>query len=185
MGYQQALDKAWENIRSLTAEKELSAAFLSEAYDISAQDKRILSRSCNVPAKDNIAIIILHYLIQKLTFKAIPEASGEWINFNELEGGEGYYPAFKKRTIDRVLHKYGQSPESLLKVAERMPARRGSFGDVSVAVYPFPEIGMLITMSKADEEFGPSANILFDSNISKTFCTEDIVVLTEIVVHQL
>lgn len=185
MGYQQALDKAWQNIMSLTAEKQLSAAFLSDTYDIDTQNKTILSRSCNVPAKDNIAIIILHYLVQKLTFKAIPEASGQWIDFKELEGGEGYYPAFKKRTIDRVLHKYGASCESLLKVEERMPAKPGSFGDVSMVVYPFPETGILITMSKADEEFGPSANILFDSNISKTFCTEDIVVLTEIVVHQL
>jgi len=40
-------------------------------------------------------------------------------------------------------------------------------------------------MSKADEEFGPDANILFDKNISGIFCTEDIVVLTELIVHLL
>ena len=42
---------------------------------------------------------------------------------------------------------------------------------------------MLITIWKADDEFGPDANILFDKNITKIFCIEDTVVLTEIVAH--
>ena len=66
-----------------------------------------------------------------------------------------------------------------------MPAKRADLGDVSIVVYPFKEVGILVKMSRADEEFGPDANILFDKNISGIFCTEDIVVLTEILVHLL
>jgi len=185
MSYVQALDKAWNEIAAETTEKRFSVKLLSDIYEIDLDRKVALSSSCNVPAKDHVTIILLHYLGQKLAFKTLPQPAGEWIDFNELVGGEGYYPAFKKRTIDHVVKKYGQNPEDLLRVTQRMPAKVANFSDVSVIIYPFVEIGILIKISKGDEELGPAANILYDRNISKIFCTEDIVVLTEIIVHQL
>lgn len=185
MSYAAALEKAWKDISGLTEEKGFAVKFLSDSYDVSLGAKEVMSASRNTSAKDYIAILILHYLIQKLKAKAIPDPSGEWIDFNRLEGGEGYYPAFKKRTIDHMIRKYGSAPEALLKAAVRFPSKKADVGDVGVIVYPFKEVGILIKMSKADEEFAPEANILFDANISKVFCTEDIIVLTEIIVHQL
>jgi hypothetical protein len=185
MGYLQALDKAWADIAAITAEKAFSVKLLSDIYEINLDRKVAVSSSCGVTAKDHVTIILLHYLAQKLTFKTLPEPSGEWIDFNELAGGEGYYPAFRKRTIDHIVKKYGRNPEGLAGATQRMPAKAAGFGDVSVIIYPFVEIGILFKISKADEEFGPDANILFDRNISKIFCTEDIVVLTEMIVHQL
>ncbi len=185
MSYQQAVEKAWQDVRGLTSKERFSVKFLSDTYDIDLGSKLIMSASCNVPAKDHVAIILLHYLARKLTFGRLPEQSGEWIDFNQLEGGEGYYPTFKKRTIDHVVSKYGSDPEALVKAAERIPAKRADLGDVSVVIYPFEEVGILVKMSKADEEFAPSANILFDRNISRVFCTEDIVVIAEMIAHQL
>ena len=144
-----------------------------------------MSASCNTPAKEYTSIILLHYLAQKLAFGKLPEGAGEWIDFNQLDGGEAYYPAFRKRTIDRLIKKYGNKPEELIAAAGRFPSKKGTLADVSVIIYPLDEIGILIKMSKADEEFGPDANILYDRNIPKIFCTEDIVVLTEMIVHQL
>ena len=66
-----------------------------------------------------------------------------------------------------------------------MPGEITDKGDVGVIIHPFKEVSILITMSRADEEFGSDSNILFDKNISEIFCTEDIVVLTEMVVHLL
>jgi hypothetical protein len=185
MSYQQALDKAWKDVSNSSAEKRFSVKLLSDIYDIDVERKTVMSTSCNTPAKDYTTLILLHYLLQKIAFKQLPEPSGEWIDFNSLQGGEGYYPTFKKRTIDRVVSKYGKNPEELLRASQRMPAKTAKFGDVAIIVYPFVEVGILIKISKGDEEFGPDAAILFDKNISKIFCTEDIVVLTEIIVHQL
>jgi len=185
MGYQQALDKAWKDIADSSAEKRFSVKLLSDIYDIDVERKTAMSTACNTPAKDYTTLILLHYLLQKIAFKTLPQPAGEWIDFNSLQGGEGYYAAFKKRTIDRVISKYGKNPEELLKVSQRMPAKTAEFGDVSVVIYPFVEVGILIKLSKGDDEFGPDAAILFDRNISKIFCTEDVVVLTEIIVHQL
>lgn len=185
MAYEQALDKAWKDVAAATSDKRLTVKFLSDIYDIDIERRIALSSSCNVPAKDYATIIMLHYLLQKLALTQLPAPSREWVDFTSLVGGEGYYPTFKKRTIDRVLGRYGKNPEALLGITDRMPSKILSLGDVAVVIYPFVEVGILIKMSKGDEEFGPSADILFDGNISRIFCTEDIVVLTEIVVHQL
>jgi hypothetical protein len=115
----------------------------------------------------------------------MPELSGEWIAFNQLEGGDAYYPAFKKRTIDRVVKKFGASPVGLFAAAERMGGTRTGKGDAGVVIPAFAEVPLAVTVWKADEEFSPNANILFDKTVSRIFCTEDIVVLSEIVVHSL
>ena len=83
------------------------------------------------------------------------------------------------------LKKYASKPDSLKNIITRIPGEITDKADIGIIVHPFKEVSMLITMSEADEEFGPDANILFDKNISKIFCTEDIVVLTEMVVHLL
>lgn len=186
MGYAQALEKAWQDVIGIAGVKHLPVKLLSDTYDVDTGKRAIVSGSCGGNAKDYTAIIILHYLFQRLALKGrLPEPAGEWIDFNQLEGGEGYYPAFRKRTIGRVISKYGSKPDELLKATDRMPAKPAGLGDASVIVYPFAETPVLIKVSKADEEFGPDANILFDRNMPKIFCTEDIVVLTEIIVHQL
>ncbi|MDD5427776.1 MAG: DUF3786 domain-containing protein [Candidatus Omnitrophica bacterium] len=187
MSYQQAIEKAWGAI-SATADdgnKQVKVKLLGDTYTVDLKAKTILSDSCNVPAKEYVSIILLHYLAKKANLKELPRPTGEWIDFKELAGGEGYYPAFKKRTIDRIVKKYGADPDALKTVLRRMPGKPGDKDDVSVVIRPFEETAILITMSKADEEFGPDAAILFDKNISAIFCTEDIVVLTEMVVHLL
>ncbi|MCX5678146.1 MAG: DUF3786 domain-containing protein [Candidatus Omnitrophica bacterium] len=179
------MEKAWEGVRALTSKERFSIKFLSDVYEIHITEKRVTFTPGNVVAKDYVTIILLHYLARKLAFGKLPELSGEWVDFNELEGGEGYYPAFKKRTIDPIIKKYGADPEALLAAAGRMNAKRVELGDVSVIIYPFDEAAILIKMSKADEEFPSDASILFDKNISGILCTEDIVVLTELIVHKL
>lgn len=185
MSYAQALDKAWEDILALSDEERFTVKFISDTYDIFPVSKRAISASCNTCAKDHIAIILLHYLARKLVLGKLPELTGEWIDFSALEGGAGYYPAFKRRTESHIVKRYGAHPEALFDVERRMSAKRGGFKDVSIIIYPFDEVAILIKMSKADREFSSSASILFDKNISAIFCTEDIVVLTESIVHQL
>ncbi len=185
MGYARALGKAWADLSKLPGERNFSVKLLSDTYTVDLDNKTIISSACNIPAKEHTSIIVLHYLIKKLESVTLPQPSGEWIDFNQIEGGEGYYPAFKKRTISHVLKKYGANPDAILKVLERLPAEVSKIGDAGVVVYPFENVPVLITLSRADDEFGPEANILFDKTIQQVFCTEDIVVLTEFVVHSL
>jgi len=185
MGYTRALEKAWSELGELTAAVNLSVKFLADEYTVDINGRKISSVSCNVPAKDHYAIVILHYIIKKMQLKYIPPPLVELIDFRQLEGGEGYYAAFKKRTIDVILRKYGEKPEMLVGSGERLGGRASDIGDFSITVEVFEHIPVVIALWKGDEEFGPEANILFDRNISGVFCTEDIVVITEVVARSL
>jgi hypothetical protein len=186
MGYQQALEKAWSTASNTQrASATAVVSFLADSYTINFKDRSILSDACNIPAKEHVAILLLHYLIRKDSPSPIPAETGEWIDFRELAGGEGYYPAFKKRTIDRIISKYGRSPDSINDALTRIPGILSDKSDIGIILRPMKEIPILITISKADDEFGPDASILFEKNISEILCTEDIVVLTELLIHAL
>ncbi|MCM8794159.1 MAG: DUF3786 domain-containing protein, partial [Candidatus Omnitrophica bacterium] len=139
----------------------------------------------NAPPKEHIQIILLHYLIQKLRLKVLPHPKGEWIDFRQIPGGEVYFPAFRKRVIEVLIRKYGKHPEGLLERLDYFPAKRVQTADVGIIIEVFDNVPLLICLYRADEEFLAEANVLFDENISEIFCTEDIVVLADIVVHLL
>lgn len=183
MGYEAAIKKAWDELGDTAAGRKLTVKFLADEYSVDADSKKVMSLSCNVPAKDFTAILILHYLSQKA--KGLPELSGEWLTFREISGIEGYYPAFKKRSIDQIIRKYGSNPQGLLSVLERLPAKRAEEEDLGVIIEAFDKVPVLVKVWPADEEFSADANIFFDRSITKIFCTEDIVVLAGFVASSL
>lgn len=184
MGYEAALNKAWEEIAHSGSPGALPAvSFLGDEYSIDAQARKVLSLSCNVPAKDFTAILILHYLARSL--KGLPDLSGEWVSFKELSGVEGYYPAFRSRAIEPIIRKYGANPTAVLDVQERLPAKKVTQGDVGLVIEAFKGVPVMVTLWRGDSEFGAEANILFDKSISLVFCTEDIVVLAGMVAGKL
>lgn len=183
MGYEAALKKAWADFLSLGPGKNLTVKFLADEYSVDFDNKKILSLSCNVPVKDFPAIIILHYLAKKV--EGLPKLTGEWLNFRELSGIEGYYPAFRKRSIEPIIRKYGNNPSGMLEVLDRLSGKKVNEEDISVVLETFENVPVLVKLFRADEEFGPDANILFDKSITNIFCTEDIVVLAGLVASSL
>lgn len=183
MVYADAFVKAWSELEKITKDKNHSVRFLSDEYSIDLKRRSILSVSCNTPAKDYLSLLILHYLIKRLG--ALPSVAGEWISFKQLEGGEGYYPSFKKRVIDTIVRKYKDNPQSLLELVERFKAKKTQLADISIALEPFTGVPLLINFWRGDDEFGPDANVLFDKSISEIYCTEDIVVLAELLAHSI
>jgi len=179
MPYEVAIHKAWSDLIELKPQGNFSIKFLADEYSIDLENKKLVSLACNVPAKDFLTILILHYFIKKL--KGLPGLTGEWLSFKELSGIEGYYPAFKKRSIEPVIRKYGNNPSGLLEVLDRFPGKRVDQADIGIVLEAFTGVPVMIELWRADEEFGPEANILFDKSIAGIFCTEDIVVLSGLV----
>ena len=175
MAYESALNKAWEDLDRLNPPKIIPVKFLADEYTIDLNARQVISLACNAPAKDFTAILLLHYLACKL--KGLPAVTQEWLSFKELSGVEGYLPAFRKRAIEPIIRKYGRHPESLLEDLERLPAKRTNQADVSIVLEVLEGVPALVNLWRADDEFGPEANMLFDRSISQIFSTEDIVVL--------
>jgi hypothetical protein len=183
MGYEIALKKAWEELRGLNVAEAAPVKFLGDEYTLDFDTQRVMSVSCNIPAKDFSAILILHYLAAKL--KSLPPLEGEWLDFKELSGIEGYAAAFRKRAVEPIIRKYGSQPEGVLTVLDRLPGKRVNQGDVGIVLEAFEGVPALITLWRSDDEFGPDANMLFDKSISRIFCTEDVVVLAGIIASQI
>jgi len=179
MGYEAAFKKAWEDLSKLKPGNNLSVKFLADEYSIDTEEGKIISLSCNVPAKELTGILILHYLARKI--KGLPGLAWEWLTFREFSGVEGYYEAYRKRCIMPIIRKYGKNPDSVKGVLERLPGRIAEGGDVAIQIEAFAGVPVLIKLWKADPEFGPDANMYFDASIKNIFCIEDIIVLAGIV----
>jgi hypothetical protein len=181
MGYEAALKKSWAELEAVLPQKTANVRFLADEYSVDLAEKRVLSLSCNVPAKDYAVILILHYLVRGL--KGLPPLTGEWVSFKQLEGGQGYYPTFKKRVIEPILRKYGSNPAALTGAVKRFKAKAVEMADAAVVVEAFEGVPVLLTVWKGDDEFGPEANVLFDKNIAEIFCTEDTIVMAGFVAY--
>jgi len=184
MGYDAAINKAWNELLALQPPNNLSVKFLADEYAIDVEDRKVVSFSCNVPAKDHAGILILHYLVKKLS-GGIPGLSTEWLDFREISGIEGYQSAFRQRVIEPIIRKYGKNPEGLLSVLERFPAKKVPQADIGIVIEVLSGVAVLVLFWRGDEEFGPEANMLFDKSIARVFCTEDVIVLAEIIARQL
>lgn len=175
MGYEVALNKAWEALEAAGVSVKTNVRFLADEYTLEPSSRKVISLSCNALAKDFAAILILHYKAVSQT--GLPKLSNEWSSFRELSGVEGYASAFRSRCIEPVLRKYGAEPKGLLSALMRLPGHKYGEGESAIVLYAFEGVPVLLELWKGDDEFGPEANMLFDKSISKIFCTEDIVVL--------
>lgn len=185
MPYETAVKKAWETLEDLSeARTAYEVVLLGDRYDVNLKDKSIFSDSCNVPAKEYLALLILHYLIGSLKGGYIP--SGEWISFKDIEGGEIYYPAYRNSVIERLLRKYGEKPENLLSALERFKGNKiEGLADAAIEVETFLNVKVRIALWKGDEEFGPEASILYDRNLTRIYTMEDITVFSHFIVGNL
>ncbi|MCX5715224.1 MAG: DUF3786 domain-containing protein [Candidatus Omnitrophica bacterium] len=183
MGYEVAINKAWEEVFLYNIGKETAVKFLGDEYTLDPENKKVISLACNITAKDFYSILILHYLVQMA--KGLPLLTGEWVSFKEMAGVEGYASAFRKRAIEPIIRKYGAHPEGILSVLDRLTGKKINQGDIGIVLEVFKGVPVLVTLWKADDEFGPEANMLFDRNIAKIFCIEDVVVLAGLVASSL
>ena len=117
--------------------------------------------------------------------KGLPAPIGRWVTFRELSGVEGYYEAFQRRCIEPIIRKYGENPDALKDILNRLPAKLSDGGDISLVVEAFIDVPVLVKLWKQDAEFASDANMYFDLSIKNIFCTEDIVVLAQMVASQL
>jgi hypothetical protein len=176
MSYKEALNKSWEKLGDSGT---CSVRFLNDEYEVDASSRKIFSLSCNIEAKDYYKILILHYLANEKRISEIEK--DKWISFKELEGGEAYFSAFRKRAIGPILRKYQENPTAILERIDSLNAQKMDEGNASVSVTAFPKVKVGIVLWARDEEFGADCNMLFNESIKSIFPTEDVAVLGGIV----
>ena len=121
---------------------------------------------------------ILRYLLES---KNIPWL-GKWKTFREMPWGETYVKAFTGRALGRAAFTFGTRLDAFRAACEKMGGLPVSHGD---AGFEFDLIGnykMRIFVWAGDEEFPPSAQILYSDNFAEGFTAEDRAVAADLLI---
>lgn len=174
MGYEAALKKAWGAVQGIDIEQGY-LKFLNNEYEIDYAEKNIISMSGNAPAKDYYKLLILHYIANEN--KVLNIGNDKWMSFKEMDGGEAYFPAFKKRAIDPILKKYGDNPSGIFERCKYFNAEKIDIGTAAISISAFPKIKIAIILWAKDDEFSAECNMLFNADTREILPTEDVAVL--------
>ena len=121
---------------------------------------------------------LLRYLLESKTVAW----SGEWKTFREMPWGEMYIKPYTGRVLTRAAFTFGTRVAAFRAAAEKMGAEAVKHGD---AGFQFDLIGgykMQILVWEGDDEFPPSAQILYSDNFAEGFAAEDRVVAGDILI---
>ena len=107
---------------------------------------------------------------------------GEWKTFREMPWGEMYIQPYTGRVLTRAAFTFGFRLGAFRAAAEKMGALPVKHGD---AGFEFPLIGnfrMRFLVWEGDDEFPPSAQVLYSDNFAEGFAAEDRVVAGDILI---
>jgi hypothetical protein len=112
---------------------------------------------------------------------------GKQLSYNEVPSGPLYYRNFEGRCLKRAAFSFGSDPALFRRIVENAPGLRYEALDKGDAGYRFEFLNglfMSLLVWAGDEEFPPSAQMLFDDNFVFAFAAEDLAVVGEVVIRR-
>ena len=157
--------------------EEFTLTLLGRAFAISHPDYAIRALDGGALPPLPTQTFLLRYLLEGQ--KAAP--AGDWKTFREMPWGELYIKPYTGRVLTRAAFTLGTRIDAFRKAAEKMGAKPVKHGD---AGFEFDLIGgyqMRILVWAGDDEFPPSAQVLYSDNFT-AFAAEDRVVSGDILI---
>ena len=135
-------------------------------YLILPKEKEILRMEPNdKPVEEDLhpffVLMVLVYLVEAQDLKP----THTWISEKDLKGGSTFFRGPHRLQIDELEARFGQSPESFLRVGRKLGGSEILYGDKGFALDVFPKVPLAYVLWKGDEEFSTRIAILFDSTI--------------------
>ena len=121
---------------------------------------------------------LLRYLLEG---KAI-SAQGEWRTFREMPWGELYIKPYTGRVLTRAAFTFGTRLAAFRAACEKMGATSVAHGDAGYQFDLLDGYQMQLLIWEGDEEFPPSAQVLYSDNFAEGFAAEDRVVAGDILI---
>lgn len=115
--------------------------------------------------------------------EAVP--TDKYLTYREFPSGEVYFRQFNGRCIMRLAFSYGSKLEKFAEQMEKIGAKKLSFGDVSYEFEYMNGYTVRFILWAGDEEFPPSAQILFSDNFTISFVAEDLAVVGDVAIGTL
>lgn len=161
--------------------KQFRLKFIDTVYGVTWPDYQITHEDNShgyYPLEEQMyaKTLVLRYLLQSRP--VLP--SGEFKTYRELPWGEVYYRQFDGRCIKRLAFGFGNKIERFGRILKTLGAEQLSMGDVSYELEIFEYFHVRFILWEGDDEFPPSAQILFSENFGTAFDSEDLVVTGEV-----
>ena len=106
--------------------------------------------------------------------------TGKMLSYPEMPWGPTYTAQFRGRCLNRLARTYGSSLEGFAAAAASIGAKPAEGGDAAYDLEFVPGLIIRMILWAGDEEFGPSAQVLFSENFQFAFSAEDIAVIGDI-----
>jgi hypothetical protein len=130
-------------------------------------------------------ILFLRYLCEG---NYRPPEKKEQLSYRDIPWGNVYFKNFEGRCIRRFAASFGKDIPAFKRVMEENPGLKAvplAQGDAGYRFEFSSGLFMSLLLWAADDEFPPSAQILFDDNFPAAFTAEDIAVACEVVITRL
>ena len=160
---------------------EFELSFLGNRYRAAFPDFAVRCLEQPVPA-DRLKglgkgqILLLRHLLEG---RLVPPV-GQFYTYKEMPWGDVYNQQFTGRCINRMAFSYGRRLGDFCAILEAMGAEKIKGGDAGYALVFMPQLTLRLMLWEADEEFPPSAQILFSDNFPKAFAPEDLAVVGDV-----
>ena len=112
-------------------------------------------------------------------------ARGEFKAYRELPWGDVYDANFQGRCVKRLAYSFGTKLDKFKNAAEILGGVKLERGDASYDLQFLGGVVCRLTIWGPDEEFPPSAQILFSDNTQFAFNAEDLAAVGDVVIGAL
>ncbi len=130
-----------------------------------------------VPAK----ILAMRFLLRGVQ----ADSTGKFLTYREVPSGEVYFRQFSGRCLARLAYGFGFQPQKLADAFTKMGAKKLDLGDVSYEAEILNGYYVRFILWAGDDEFPPSAQMLFSDNFPVSFEPEDLAVVGDISINTL
>ena len=160
-----------------------TVSFLGKDYEIGFPEFTVVALKENTdwcPLTEMTAAQIL--VIRFLTEGCQVSGTGKFLSYREIPWGEVYYRQFNGRCMMRLAFSFGNRLDVFCRALSNMGAREIEAGDAGYEIELFRGFFIRFQLWEGDEEFPPSAQILFSDNFPAAFHAEDLVVACDIII---
>ena len=154
-----------------------SLTLLGKEYRITHSDGTVTAVDASEPPLPT-QTFLLRYLLEG------KEAAwgGGWKTFREMPWGEMYIKPYTGRVLTRAAFTFGTRLEAFRAACAKMGAVPVPHGDAGFLFDFLGPFQMQILVWAGDEEFPPSAQVLYSDNFADGFAAEDRVVAGDILI---
>ena len=144
--------------------------FLNHRYLVLPTERKILRvRADETLEREALSkdffLVSLYYLTEA---KKI-EPTRRWLSEKDLCGGEMFFRGPHALPLAEVIEKYGHDSQAFVEAGKRLGGVEMLYGDKAFGLDVFPKVLLVYVLWKADKEFPPRIQVLFDETIQEHF----------------